>query len=162
MAGVEDADAHSYLALLSLMQLAEFKGGLLVDVLTVELGLLAILFGRRFHAGWRSHTQQVLIGLSTAALADFAVQGTWQLIAQKTVLHSQADYERIVGLRDKLSNANSALYVAVLVWWIVCLWIDEPGAVAETPAEIPAETGEMEAAEEPDDASMEEEEGNDR
>ena len=35
--------------------------------------------------------------------------------------------ERIVGLREKLFNANSAVYLLVLIWWIVCLWIDEPG-----------------------------------
>jgi hypothetical protein len=32
-------------------------------------------------------------------------------------------------------NANKAVYVAVLVWWIVWLWLDEPGAATETAAE---------------------------
>jgi hypothetical protein len=26
-----------------------------------------------------------------------------------------------------LNNANSVIFLVVLVWWIVCLWIDEPG-----------------------------------
>jgi hypothetical protein len=124
------------------MQLFAQKADLLVNVLTVELGLLVALLGRRFKAGWRSHTQQIVIGLSTAAIAQLAVQGIWQVIALKTIPHSEAEYERILGLRDKLFNANGALYVAVLVWWIVWLWIDEPGAgaVGGTPARIPAET----------------------
>ena len=50
------------------------------------------------------------------------------MIAKTAAPHSQAEYERVVALRDKLFNANGALYVAVLVWWIVCLWIDEPVA----------------------------------
>jgi hypothetical protein len=43
---------------------------------------------------------------------------------------------------DKLQNANRVVYVAVLVWWIVCLWMDEPGAaaVAAAQAEIADET----------------------
>jgi hypothetical protein len=124
------------LAVLGLMQMVALKGNLLSDVLTVELGLLVVLFGRRFHAAWRSHTQMIVIGLSTAAIARLSVQGVWQLIALKAAPHSQAEYDRILGLRDKLSNANAAVYVAVLLWWIVFLWNDEPGAAAalETPA----------------------------
>ncbi|HUX27142.1 MAG TPA: hypothetical protein VMV39_00070 [Terracidiphilus sp.] len=116
------------LAVLGLMQLLAQKTGLLVDVLTVALGLLVLLFGRRYGAGWRSHAQQLVIGLSTASLGQIAVQVIWQIIARTAAPHSQAEYMRIVGLREKLFNANSALYVAVLIWWIVCLWMDEPGA----------------------------------
>jgi hypothetical protein len=134
--------ADSQLAVLRLMQLAAQKADLLLNVLTIELGLLVALFGRRFKAGWRSHTQQIVVGLSAAAIAQLAVQGFWQLIALKAAPHTQAEYERILDLRDKLFNANGALYVAVLIWWIVCLWIEEPGAktAGQTPAAIPAET----------------------
>jgi hypothetical protein len=119
--------AESQIALLRLMQLAAQKLDLLTSVLTIELGLLVVLFGRRYGVGWRSHTQRILIGLSTAAIAQLAVQGIWQLIALKAVPHSQQEYEKIIGLRDKLFNANGALFVGVIVWWIVCLWMDEPG-----------------------------------
>jgi hypothetical protein len=106
--------------------------------------LLVVIFGRRFKAGWRTHAQQIMIGLSTVALAQMAVQGTWQLIALKVVPKSQEEYERVIGLRDKLFSANSTLYVIVLVWWIACLWIDEPATAVEAPAEeIPAATGEL-------------------
>jgi len=123
--------ADSYLAILRLMQLAAQKSDLLLNVLALELGLLVVLFGRRFKAGWRSHTQQIVIGLSTAAIAQLGVQGIWQAIAMKAAPQTQAEYEHILGLRDKLFNGNSVVYVAVLVWWIVCLWRDEPGAKAE-------------------------------
>jgi hypothetical protein len=101
---------------------------MLVDLLTVQLGLLVILFGRRTGAGWRTHTQRLVIGLSTASACQLAVEAIWQLIARIAVPHSQAEYDRIVGLRDKLFNANGALYIAVLIWWIAVLWMDEPGA----------------------------------
>ncbi|MGA8727298.1 MAG: hypothetical protein WB608_01000 [Terracidiphilus sp.] len=115
------------LAVLGLMQLVAQKSGLLVDVLTVALGLLVLLFGRRYGSGWRSHAQQIVIGLSTASMGQIAVQAIWQLIAKTAAPHSMAEYQRIVGLREKLFNANSAVYLLVLIWWIVCLWIDEPG-----------------------------------
>jgi hypothetical protein len=41
-----------------------------------------------------------------------------------------------MGLLEKLFNANSVVYVAVLVWWIVWLWMDEPGTAVA--AEIPS------------------------
>ncbi|MGA3262648.1 MAG: hypothetical protein ABSC47_01225 [Terracidiphilus sp.] len=135
--------ANSSQAVLELMQLAQQKGNLLVDVLTVELGLLIVLFGRRFKAGWRSHAQQIVIGLSTVAIAQMALQGVLQMIALTAVYHSREEYERILSLAGKVFNANSVVYLAVLLWWIVFLWIDEPGAAQ---AEIPASQAQEEAA----------------
>jgi hypothetical protein len=120
--------AGSFIADLRLMQLGAQKLDILVDLLTVELGLLVILLGRRYGAGWRSHTQRIVIGLSTASLTQLAVQAIWQAIARSAAPHSQAEYDRIMGLRDKMFNANGAIYVAIVIWWIACLWIDEPGA----------------------------------
>ena len=60
-------------------------------LLTCELGLLVVLFGRRFKAGWRSHTQMIAIGLSTAAIAWLAVPGTWQILAIKAHLIPRAE-----------------------------------------------------------------------
>ncbi len=137
------------LARLGLMQLFAQKLGLLVDVLTIALGLLAVLFGRRFGAGWRSHVQQILIGLSTVSLGQLSMQAIWQVIAKTAAPHSMAEYERIMGLREKLFNANSAVYLLVLIWWIVCLWMDEPGTAraaaqedAPVAAELPKDAGE--------------------
>ena len=64
------------------------------------------------------------------------------MIATHYVPQTQADYEKVIGLRDRLFNANGALFIAVVVWWIVVLWIDEPGAKSEEPVEIPAEAAE--------------------
>lgn len=119
---------------LGLMQLFAQKVTLLVDVLTVLLGLLVVLFGRRYGAGWRSHAQRILIGLSTVALAEIAVQAIWQLIATHTTPHSMAEYQRALNLRERLYNGNSAINIAAAIWWIVCLWIEEPGKTSEKPA----------------------------
>jgi hypothetical protein len=117
----------TWMAFLSLLQMFAQKGGLLTDVLTVTLGILVVSFGRRYGAGWRSHAQQIMIGLSTASLAQLSVQIIWQVIARTAKPHSMPEYDRIVGLREKLFNGNSVVYLAVAIWWIVCLWIDEPG-----------------------------------
>jgi hypothetical protein len=125
------------MAKLGFLQLLAQKTGLLVDVLNVGIGLLVVAFGRRYGAGWRSHVQQIAIGLSTASLSQIAVQAIWQIIVRTVGQpHSQAEYQRIVGLQDKLFNANSAVYVAVVVWWIVCLWRDEPGAAPTATAPV--------------------------
>jgi hypothetical protein len=123
--------AGSFLADLRLMQMAAQKLDMLVDLLAVELGLLVIVFGRRFGAGWQTHTQRVVIGLSTASTARLAVQTIWQYIAKTAVPHSQAEYDHIIGLGDKLFNAKDAVYLGVLVWWIIVLWMDEPGAAVQ-------------------------------
>jgi len=122
--------AKSSTSALQLMQLLAQKASLLVDVLTIAVGLLIVSFGRRYKAGWRSHAQQIVIGLSTASIAQLSMQAIWERIARTAVAHTMADYERVVGIREKLFNTNSAVYVAVLVWWIVRLWIDEPGTTA--------------------------------
>lgn len=122
----------STLAVLRLVQLAAQKASLLSDVVTVEVGLLVVLIGRCFKAGWRSHTQQIVIGLSTASLAQMAVRGIWQQIALHAAPQTQAEYEHVLGIQEKLYNANSLLFVAVLVWWIACLWINEPGTEIAT------------------------------
>ena len=125
--------AESPMAALRLMQLGAQKLDLLVDLLTIEVGLLVVLLGRRTGAGWRSHTQRVVIGLWTASSSQLAVEGIWQYIARTAAPHSQAEYEHLLGLRDNLFNANGVVYIAVLIWWIVCLWADEPGAGAGDP-----------------------------
>jgi hypothetical protein len=136
------------------------KGNLLVCSLTVGLALLIVVFGRRFHAGWRSHVQQIVVGLSACAIAWLLVQGVWQIIARTVQIRTRVEYEHIVGLGDKLINANRTIYLAALVWWIASLWIDEPCATASAPAkgapvtaeasfapEAPSKEGEIAASE---------------
>ncbi len=149
--------ANSLLADLRLMQMGAQKLDMLVDLLTVELGLLVLLLGRRTGAGWRTHTQRIVIGLSTASLAQLAVEITLHTIARSAVPRSQAEFDHIVNLSNRIVNANGAVFCAVLVWWIACLWIDEPGEGAEAvqaapqpeyllaeDAEVPAHEAELE------------------
>jgi hypothetical protein len=120
---------------LRLMQLVEQKTDTMVALLTVGLGLLVVLFGRHFKAGWRSHTQMIVIGLWTVAIASLGIQESWRIIIRTMHPHTQQEYQHIIGLGSKLMNANDMVYIAVLVWWIVWLWLDEPGA-AETALEV--------------------------
>ena len=125
--------AKSTMSTLQLLQLIAQKASLLVDVETIALGLLIVTMGRRFGAGFRTHTQKIMIGLSTASIAQLTMQAVWETIARTAVAHTMADYERIVGIREKLFNTNSVVYLAVLIWWIVWLWVDEPGTTVEAP-----------------------------
>lgn len=125
----KDLAVDTVLGKLRLMQLTAQKLELLSDLLMVEVGLLIVLHGSDFKAGWRSHTQKISLGLSTAALSTLAVQGTIQAIARAAQAHppSRPDYERIIALIGKLIDANKVVYIVVLLWWIVWLWLDEPG-----------------------------------
>jgi len=114
------------------------KANLLIALLTVGLGLLVVLFGRRFKAGWRSHTQMIVIGLSTVAIAWLAMQGTVQSIVRTAHPQSREAYERILSLVGNLVNADKLVYLCVLLWWIAWLWRDEPGAAKAAPE--PAES----------------------
>lgn len=115
----------SALAWLRLVQFITQKLDLMVDSLSIGLGIVVIAFGRRYAAPFRSHTQQIVIGLSTTALAQTAARAIWQAIATHAAPTTQAEYERVVGMQEKLYNASSAVFVVVLVWWIVCLWRNE-------------------------------------
>jgi hypothetical protein len=136
------------IARLQFMQFVAVKTGLFTDVLSVLLGFTVVAVGWRYGAGWCSHVQRIVIGLSTASLSQMTAQGIWQIIALHTKPHSQTEYERVLGIQDKLLNANSAIYVLVVIWWIICLWTDEPGtadgvATAEiAPASTATEIGE--------------------
>ena len=111
-----------------LMQLLAQKGSLLVDVENIAVGFAIVLLGYRCGAGWRTHTQRIVIGLSTASMGTLAVQAIWQAIARHSSPRSMDEYTHLIGLREKLFNASSAVFIAALVWWIVTLWVDEPGA----------------------------------
>lgn len=123
--------ATSELVTLRLMDLTVDKGMLLAGVLTIELGLLITLLGRRFGAGWHSHTQRIMIGLSTAAIGQMALRGSLNAIGLHSQIKTQADYERVMAVRNNLIHANNVLYLCVMAWWIACLWIDDPDDPSE-------------------------------
>jgi hypothetical protein len=142
--------ASSELATIRLMDLLVDKGILFSSVLTVELGLLITLLGRRFGAGWRSHSQRIAIGLSTAALAQLTLRVSLQAIGTHTHVHTQADYDRVMDLREKLIHGNNVAYLCVLVWWIACMWFDEPGTTSSAEAETEPAESDAEAQEAPE------------
>ena len=117
----------SELATLRLMDLFAQKANLLADVLFVQLGVLVVVFGRHFKAGWHSHTQQLAIGLTMASLSQLAIRGTLQHVATQVTIHSQDDYKRVMGTINSLNTASGVILIVVLLWWIACLWSDEPG-----------------------------------
>ena len=130
--------AASTIAVLRTTELVAQKIDLLASLLTVEVGLLVAIFGRRFKAAWHSHTQQISIGLAMVSLTQLTIRASVQHVAMHTVIHSQAEYKRVVDLVTSLNNANSIVFLVALVWWIACLWIDEPetrepGTGNETP-----------------------------
>jgi hypothetical protein len=137
----QDITWNSPLAVLKLMQLVAQKADLLADLLTVEVGLLVVVIGRRFKAGWRSHTQSIVIGLTAVAIGWLAVQAIWLNIAKNAHPTTRLEFEHLVALGTRLINANKIVYIAALIWWIVWLWFDEPVAAApETlEAEAPVE-----------------------
>jgi hypothetical protein len=129
------------IAKLQFLQLLAVKTGLLVHVLTILLGILVVAFGARYGAGWRTHVQRIMIGLSTASLSQLAAQGAFEIIVHHTTIDSRAKYEHLMTTQEKLLNGNSAVYILVLIWWIVCLWMDEPGKADPAAVGVPVGTG---------------------
>ncbi|MGC9157417.1 MAG: hypothetical protein ACP5FH_00400 [Terracidiphilus sp.] len=118
---------ETLLGRLQLMQLGVQKGNLLVNVLMVQLGLLVVLFGHRFKAGWRTHPQMIVIGLSTVAIVWLAIQGMWQNISRTAHPASRQEYQHLFHLGNLLMNVNDGVYLAASLWWIAWLWLEEPG-----------------------------------
>jgi hypothetical protein len=144
--------ASSTMSTLRLLQLIAQKTSLLVDVETIAVGLLIVLLGSRFKAGWRSHTQQIAIGLSTASITQLTVQGVWQSVitaarANPVVIQSITEQQRVMGIGEKLSNSNSTIYVAIMIWWIVCLWRDEPSEARAVVADSAAKADDQDVIE---------------
>lgn len=126
------------IATLGLLQLIAEKLSLLNGVLAIGLALLVVTLGRRFGAGIRSHTQQIVLGLSVVALSQITIQLVWQYIAQHTVPQTLEEYHHVLDLKDKLVNANDSIYAVVVVGWILCLWFDEPREKPADALEVPA------------------------
>lgn len=117
--------AGSLISNLRLMDLIAKKADLFANVLMVLVGLLVVIFGRYYKAGWHSHTQQIAIGLTMILVSQLTIRGALEH-ARTTVIHSQADYNRVTGLLRSLQTAEGIIFLLVLIWWIACLWFDEP------------------------------------
>jgi hypothetical protein len=119
----------STLGHLRLMQLVVQKGELFIEVLAVGLFALVVIAGRRFKTGWRSHTLQILAGMSTKAVTLMVAIAILEKVASHRP-RTQEEYNHMLDLQAHLTNAYGTVVLAVMMWWIVCLWIDEPGAPA--------------------------------
>ena len=122
---------------LQLLQFIALKASLLLDVETVLLGIVIVLFGRRFHAGWKTHIQRIMIGLSTVSLAQLTAEAIAQIIGKTAHPKTMAEAQHILDFRDRVFYANSVVLVLALIWWIWCLWKNEPRQ-DEPAAAIPA------------------------
>ena len=136
--------APSGMAHLRLLQMFSQKGEIFVAITTVELGILVVVLGRRFHAGWRSHPQRIAIGLSAAAMALLATRALLQAVGTHATIHSRQDLAHMFALQDRIADGNSAIYLLVLIWWIGSLWMNEPARpvfepVQPGPAKLNAE-----------------------
>ena len=118
------------------------KGQLGVMILTVLVALVLRIFGPRFGAGWRSHPQQIALGLSTSALAYLAVQGINDILSHTLHPKSREEYDHAVHLVTRLENARTVIWILALAWITFWLWRDEPGSPAQTAsAAVPAGAG---------------------
>ena len=147
-----DLSAPGLISHLELLQLIALKAGLLLDVETVLLGLAILLFGRRFHAGWKTHIQRVMIGLFVVSLSQLASEATVQIMARNAHPRDMTEYQHLVNLRDGIFHINSAIGVLALIWWIACLWKDEPGSKSSAAAPAAPEISATASIAEPDQA----------
>jgi ABC-type uncharacterized transport system permease subunit len=95
-----------------------------------------VVFGSRFKAGWRSHAQMIVIGLSAVGIVWLTLQKVWQNISQTMHPHTQQEYQHVISLGSTLMRVNDITYLAALLWWIAWLWLDEPGAAGQIPASV--------------------------
>jgi hypothetical protein len=110
---------------LYLMQFFGRKIELLAALLIIGVGILVAVFGRSFKAGWRSHTQSIVIGLTAVGVSMVARE-----VVFNRTMHSARSDISVMHLRLGFAFAHEIIYVAALVWWIVWLWRDEPGSAA--------------------------------
>jgi hypothetical protein len=126
---------------LLLLVISAMKAQLFVALLTVQAGLLMRIFGKRFGFGWRTHAQQIMLGLSTNALGFLAVEGIEDSIKHTVRLTSRQQYDHLMHLFANLDHARTAVWIAVLIWWMVWLWRDEaadPARLSTYPSTPPA------------------------
>ncbi len=121
---------------LRLVWIVALKLEIFAGILAFELGLLILIFGRRFGTTLRSHATQLALGLSTIAISQIAVQRIIETIIHAAHPNSREEYERTLRLLTNLDHARVAIWLLVVLWWTVCLWIDEPGTTPETTGDL--------------------------
>jgi hypothetical protein len=120
--------AHSTLAHLHMLQLIAEKGDLINSLVFIELALLAMVFVRRLRAGWRNHALQILLGFLVASVAQVGVRVVWEFVSKSGPPTSEAEFLRRSTIETRLLAGTNIAYLVVVIAWIACLWIDEPGS----------------------------------
>jgi hypothetical protein len=128
------ANRQAYPLLLTVV--IALKSELFTSMLAILTGLMMMLFGGRYGNGFKSHPVQIVIGLSTAAVARLTVEGITDTIKVTHKITSRVDYERILRLYTRLDNARLVIWLLAILWWIYALWQDEPGASPK--AQVPS------------------------
>jgi len=144
-----DLAVHTQIDLLRLLQFVWQKSEVLLALLTLCLGLTVLIAGRRFRAGWRNHSNAILLGLVILAAVWLGMTGFWQVLSHRVTMGlTREEYQRILNLGTILYNGYRVSVIVVAVWWIVGLWIEEPGvkpasaSAAPAPLEAVAESSE--------------------
>jgi len=116
------------------------KGQLGVMILTVLAALVMRMYGPRFGSRWRSHAQQIALGLSTSALAFLAVQAVNDVLSHTLHPKTRDEYAHAVQLVTRMENARTVVWILSLLWILYWIWRDEPGSSAQTTA-VPVGAG---------------------
>ncbi len=111
---------------LPLMDLIADKGLVLFGALFVQLGVLVLIFGRKFKPGWHSHAQQLAIGFSIEYFLQLSVEATSLHLETHAASYTPDALKRATEGFHSLMTASSIMLLVVLAWWIVCFWNDEP------------------------------------
>ena len=136
------------------------RGQMALAILTVEVVLLFTLFAKRFGFNWRTHPRQIASGLVANALGILSISGLAEYLKHYRNLSSPEVLRQSQALVENAEKGRHVLGVLVLIWWIVCLWRDDPStspadlAGAPVPAVAGPPTLEGQVAVDPDDDEM--------
>jgi hypothetical protein len=126
-----DLAVHSRVDLLRFLQFVGQKADLLVDLLALFLLLAVVALGRRFKTGFRSHSTLILLGIAAQGALWLGIIAYWKVLTHSIQPGiTREEYQHILDLGQKLFTANRIAMIVGVLWWIVVLWIDEPGAPA--------------------------------
>ena len=98
------------------------------------LGLLMVLVGPPLQGGLAQPSQRIVIGLSRRRLRNWPCASSGSRLPAHAPFTARRTIEHVMGLQDKLYNANSVIYLCRAGVVDRCLWIDEPGAASAAEA----------------------------
>ena len=111
---------------LLLLVLTATKGQIFASILTIEVVVLILIFGKRFGFPWRTHPRQIALGLMVLATSVLSAQGITEYLKIAFNLRDRVQYERATQILTQTDNARQIVGILVLLWWIIWLWREEP------------------------------------